>query len=254
MRRYLYYLKIKIPWYTYVYGCIMILGGYGVVLCYSMMLLCIHDLCHYVVAIVLHQEVRYIVVYPFGLSMEIESIEYSNSLFEMLIALAGPLSIYLSTFVLFLLLRLDIISVSFYEYLTSMNLNIFLFNSLPIYPLDGGHVLHALCHYFFNYKLAHILCMWLSFVFAVLFISFYDVTILYVYILVLGVHSILRIKNIRKIIREFHFYRYIRPCVSIIKIKNKGSILYRNYENSMVGFKQSELEYLRSIFMIHNRK
>ena len=79
--------------------------------------------------------------------------EYSNSVNEILIAMGGPLSIYVSSFLLYVLYEFGFISMSFYEYLFDINLNIFLFNILPIYPLDGGRVLHGLCHYFFYFCL-----------------------------------------------------------------------------------------------------
>lgn len=242
-------MKIKIPWITYLYCLLLFLGGYGMVLFYSILLLCVHDFFHYCMALLLHQRVSCIVIFPFGLSMQVDNIEYGNSLNEILIAMGGPLSIYASSLLLSFLMQFDIISISFYEYLFNININIFLFNILPIYPLDGGRVLHGLCHYVFNYKWAHILCLFLSLVFACVILLWLDLTILYLYIIFLVFQILVRFKNINSIVRKFHFYRYAHPLTTKRKRINKSDVLYRNTQSILVKHNQLEYEYLRFIFM-----
>lgn len=238
----------------YAYCLLMILGGYGFVLLYTLFLLFIHDLGHYVMVLIMRQRVNCILVYPFGLSMHVENMEYSNSIYEILIAMGGPLSIYISSFLLYMFYRWDLISISFYEYLFDLNFNIFLFNILPIYPLDGGRILHGLCHYLFNYKWSYVLCLFISLIFALAFLIIFDVSILHLYIFILVVLLFFKYSSLDSTIRKFHFYRYVYPLNDKKRVKNKSNVLYRNKRSFMIYYNQDEQVYLRHIFMRHIHK
>lgn len=248
------YLKIKIPVFTYLYIVLMLIGGYGKVLVASFILLSIHELSHLGMTLLLNRKVIRLIIYPFGMAMEVEAIEYMPSIYEGLIATAGPLSIYISHIFLGVLFENALISSHYYQYLINLNTNLFLFNMLPIYPLDGGRILHALCHLFFPFQMASILCFVLSFICAIWIAFSYEVTILYIYTVILGVLLVGRIWQLPNSIRSFHLYRYIHLLHSQKVRKNKGKVLYRNVASYMVRFSCMEHDYLRHLFTPHIRK
>lgn len=232
----------------------MLVGGYGKVLVASFILLSIHELSHLGMALLLRRKIIRLTIYPFGMAMEVEAIEYMPSIYEALIAVAGPLSIYISHIFLGILLEISLISSHYYQYLISLNINLFLFNMLPIYPLDGGRILHALCHLFFSFQMASILCFVLSFLCAIWIAFSYEVTILYMYAVILGLLLVSRVWQLPNSIRSFHLYRYVHS-LHFSKVKmNKGKILYRNATSYMVRFYCMEHNYLRYLFTPHIRK
>lgn len=243
-------MKIRVSWLTYFYVFIMVFGGYSKLMVSSFFLLCIHEFGHILMALSLKQKITQLTIYPFGISMNIDALDFSPSIYEGLIALAGPLTVYISYFILGLLSDFSIISNQQYHYLVMMNLNIFLFNMLPIYPLDGGRILSSILHVFWSFKTATILCLVFSFFSAFFLALFMDFTILYVYLAILVVSDALKIVNFKKYCREFHFYRYVHPIYTKSK-RNKGRILFRNYTSYMVNLQCDERTYLRKLFKHH---
>jgi len=244
-------LKIKIPWYTWVYLCIFLISGYSRVVIYCFLLLTIHEGCHILMAILLRRKIRTLIIYPIGIGMEIEALEYMPSIYEFTIALAGPLSIYISTSILYLLNHINILTNHQYMYLQDMNINLFLFNMLPIYPLDAGRMLHAILHILFPYKVAYILTMILSVIFLRLLSHLFDPSILILYLSILCIFLISNIITVSKKIYSFHLYRYLYPIHTSHTRLNHTNILYRNIVSIFPKKFMSEKEYLKSIFERH---
>ena len=199
-------------------------------------------------AILLKRKINTLVIYPIGIGMEIDSLEYMPSIYEFTIAMAGPLSIYISTSILYLLYNIDILTMHQYTYLQDMNLNLFLFNMLPIYPLDAGRMLHAMIHIFYPYKVAYIITMIISVILLRLLFNLFDSMILIIYLLILCMILITNILTISKRIYYFHLYRYINPLhTKQTKITHTNS-LYRNVISFFPKKLMLEKDYLKSIF------
>lgn len=90
----------------------------------------IHELAHILVVVILKEQIVEIIFLPFGINAKYKNIH--NSKKEILIASAGPLTS---------LLLAGILKNTIYCY---MNLIIFIFNILPMYPLDGGKILKGI--------------------------------------------------------------------------------------------------------------
>lgn len=120
-----------------------------------LLIVLIHEWGHYVAARIFGWEIRAIILWIFGGVMQ-TNLSYTRSLKEeMLVTLSGPIQ----HLVIFIgLLFLDTFALlpkhymlTAYEY----NLLLFLFNLVPLYPLDGGKLL-LLCFYrFFPFYQSH---------------------------------------------------------------------------------------------------
>lgn len=123
------------------------------ILVFSIVLL--HESGHFVAAKCFGWKIRKVMLWMFGGVMETEN--YSNRPIyqELIITLAGPIQ-HIGIF--FLLYGLDAsatLSPSLIQFAYTYNWTIFIFNLLPIFPLDGGKLLFAGLSYLRPFRQAH---------------------------------------------------------------------------------------------------
>ncbi len=94
----------------------------------------LHELGHSVVARAKGGYIHEIVLYPFGGAAKISNIP-KRPWDEIMVALAGP--------AVSLLLALVFRQIELLYFLGYLNMMLFLFNILPVFPMDGGRVLRA---------------------------------------------------------------------------------------------------------------
>lgn len=94
----------------------------------------LHELGHSVVARAKGGYIQEIVLYPFGGAAKIANLS-KKPIDEILIALAGP--------AVSLILAIVFLPIGLTHDLGRLNLILFLFNMLPVFPMDGGRVLRA---------------------------------------------------------------------------------------------------------------
>ena len=123
---------IKIHPLTYFYFIISIFSGYWKYYLGAYLLVCIHELCHLLMAYSFHFEIEKIELLPFGAYLSLNDFGFKPILYEMAVVLAGPSC----HFFIYVILK-DFSYIVFIQYLLKMNSLIFLFNLLPIYPMDG---------------------------------------------------------------------------------------------------------------------
>lgn len=119
---------------------------YDVLLLFSIVL--IHEIGHAAVAYFLGWRIKKIELLPFGGVAEVD--EHGNKPLaeELLVVLAGPLMNVIMLCISWLLINLNIWNVGFGLQFMEYNLIILIFNLLPIWPLDGGKLVHlAFCLY-----------------------------------------------------------------------------------------------------------
>lgn len=109
-------------------------------------LLCVflHELGHSLMASFLGYRLNKITILPFGASLSGKENVFYKPSHEILVAISGPL---VNLFLLIICLALFWLFPVCYTYLENFyyaNLITFIFNFLPVYPLDGGRVLYAL--------------------------------------------------------------------------------------------------------------
>ena len=107
----------------------------------------LHELGHVFAAKSLNIEARSIHLFPFGGLARINFPEKQNSKKEFLITIAGPL-VNLGLLIIFALCQL--ITPENYLILNQfilVNLVLFVFNLLPLFPMDGGRILRCVLHF-----------------------------------------------------------------------------------------------------------
>lgn len=122
---------------------------------------------------ILKYEVESIHVYPFGFSATIVSFSYANPYEIILILLSGIGLHFIYPFFIQFFELLGFISKNYSEYLNQMNTSIFLFNLLPIFPLDGGRFLFAFFRFFLDYRKSKILTLFISLI-CILFLIYFN--------------------------------------------------------------------------------
>ena len=140
--------KIKVNNYFSIHYSFLILLLASIIFNYAYLLilyficLVLHELAHALVAKRLGYRIGKIKLMASGALLEAESDEFSFS-DEILIAISGPLFNLLFCLVIVVFWWLVPESFNFTQDLCVINLAIFAFNILPIFPLDGGRILLA---------------------------------------------------------------------------------------------------------------
>jgi stage IV sporulation protein FB len=145
----------------------------------------IHELGHLVAGLCIGLLPEKIEIMPFGLSIsfKLKPKDYNlkvkkASLFQVkkiIIALAGPL---VNLILIFIFLYIDI-PANYSKIAIYSNILIFLFNMIPIYPLDGGRILKGILHIFYGRKKALIFTNYISNAVMIIFTLICSIAILY---------------------------------------------------------------------------
>ncbi len=225
------------------------------VLLFIFLLLSIHESMHIIIARCFGYEVSEVRVYPFGLVAHIRYFEYKNSFHEILIVCAGLLVHVVAISVLQFLCSLHVVSIAFQNYLQGVNMQLLMFNLLPIYPLDGGRIIRSLLEYVFPFVLAKKISMYTScilvavYIHASLLYSLSGMLLVCLFCFQYGLY----ILSFSWDVHQFYMYRLLHPVQKRTRIHRKKDI-YKNVYNVVVKDKQflSEKQFLQ--FLIHEKK
>ena len=146
------YKKIYINPFFYLFGILSIITGlYKEFICMYLIIF-IHELGHIFMALIFNYNINRINIYPFGGYTIFEYDINSKFIQEFMLFLGGILF----QFILYLLVTLLIDNYTyFYKIFINYNLNILLFNLLPIVPLDGSKLLNLLINKLLPFKISH---------------------------------------------------------------------------------------------------
>lgn len=91
------------------------------------------------------------------------------------IVAAGPIS----NFILFLIGLLTLFIpinnpnlIELFKYFTTINIILFIFNIIPIYPMDGGQIVRSIANLSKNRQKSRKIASWVSFIFSILLLSY----------------------------------------------------------------------------------
>lgn len=115
----------------------------------------IHELGHYLMARLFNWRINHITLWIFGGVMETEEHGTKSILENTLVTIAGPFQHIFIYIISYLLLRLELLPLPIFELIFFYNTVILLFNSLPIWPLDGGKLLLSFLSYLLPYRMAY---------------------------------------------------------------------------------------------------
>lgn len=120
----------------------------------SFFVVLLHEGAHIMMAKILGYRIDSIEIFPFGGVARIEEAIAVNPQHEIMIAMIGPITNFITVFISYNLLNVLHISNELFAFFTYANLTIGIFNLLPIIPLDGGRVFRAYLAYLIGFKRA----------------------------------------------------------------------------------------------------
>ena len=172
---------INLHYLTLIYLVIFFfIGEIGLYLS-SLAIVLIHELAHYYMARYFKFEIEKIVVLPFGAYLLLKDMYLHDIKEELCVVLAGPATH------LFLYYVINIFFNGYYkEYLLTFNSFIFIFNLLPIYPMDGHRIISLLIQTIYDLKKSLYLSLKISlFSFCILFIYYFklETMVIIIYLL-----------------------------------------------------------------------
>lgn len=132
----------------------------------------IHELGHIAAASSFGWRIREVQLLPFGGVAVVDQYGVVPAREEMIVALAGPLQNGLMIIAALLLESIGVWEAQWTTYFVQANMMIGLFNLLPVLPLDGGKVLHALFSMLMPYYRSLLLSYWISLCMSVFMIGF----------------------------------------------------------------------------------
>lgn len=203
-------MKLKIRPSFILYGlCLIFLNQLPFFINLALALL-VHELGHIIMLNLYDIKIKELTVSAIGGVMRTNINENSRIWVEFLIYLMGPL--------LNLVLGLICLYLN-YKLFAYINLSLFLFNILPIYPLDGYYISLAFVSSLSTYKKSLIILKILSTTFCIIFILFSLHLNLYLVILSLYI-LILNIKNDLNR-NEYHLFLLAKYLYPDKRLKNK---------------------------------
>ncbi len=233
--------KLDIPIVTYCFFLLSFLCGYFKNVIFIFLIVLFHELGHVIITHLFHYKIIKVELYPFGGITRIDKPINSSINKEILIASAGV--IFQALLFLFLFLFQACFIPRDYELFQFYNLNIMLFNLVPIIPLDGSVLLHAILEKFFSfekalkyYQIFSLLFLW-GFVILNIFI-FQN----YFICVVLSWQFILLKRQEKYLIHRFYLERYLK-YFPYQKIENEHHENYHVLKKNRRHFFYSEGKY-----------
>ena len=213
----------------------------------------IHELGHVFVAKLFKIKINKIIFYPYGGITKLDYLININLYKELLISLGGFLFQFIYYFIIYNLYISGYIREYVYLLFYKYHYSIFIFNILPIIPLDGFKILNIIINYIFNYNLSNYISVVISFISIILFLylnnSFDYSFILILSILFKNIYEYLF--NIKYLYNRFLLERYLYNIkYKDKKIINKKIDFYRN-KNHYIKYKDhylKEKDYLKKLY------
>lgn len=198
-------------------------------------LIIIHELGHTLMALIFKYKVNKIIIYPYGGITKLDTLINTNINKDLLVAISGLFFQTLYFIIILFLYKQGIIREYIYNLFYLYHKSMFIFNILPIIPLDGSKIINLLLSKYLNFNLSNNLTVLISFItiIYILINNIYEYN--YSFLLVIGVilyNIYIFYRDINYIYQKFMLERYLYNInynkVKIIKNKNK---MYKNYSH-----------------------
>lgn len=236
------YHKLEIHPFFYLVSFIIFITGYFKYFTLFMLFVIIHELGHIFISGLFKWNIDKILILPFGAITFFNEKINKPLLEEFLIAISG--------LIFQLLLFFIVINFNNELIIYKINLFLFLFSILPIYPLDGSKIFNVLFNIIFNFKLSHKISICLSIVLISFLIFFYNNNLFLVISFILLIKNIIyEIRNhnylFKKFLLERHIYYFKFKKVKTINNVNEMKKDYTHIINN-----QKERTMLSNMFDI----
>ena len=224
---------------TYLFILLSILTASFHLLCFISFLLIVHEMGHFLMASLLGIKVDKIYIYPFGGIAKFYLPLNSSFLMEFLILISGPIAQEIAKNILLLCFP------GYQSMIITYHYGILFFNLLPIYPLDGGKLVHLLLSFFYPYKKSFQVTIILSYL-SILGIFLINISNIKINLIILISFLIYKVgiekKKINYLYESFLLERYIHnyhfknsKMIENVEnfYKNKRHLLYLNHKYSL---------------------
>lgn len=199
--------KFKFDNSTYLFILLYFICGFIKNIMIIYLIVIIHELGHFFIAKLCNYKINKVTIYPFGGITETETL-INSPLKKDFFVFNGGFIFQLALFFLILVFyKNNLISNSFYNLFIKYNKFIFLFNLIPIIPLDGYLILNNLLNNVLSYYKSLQISFVISIISLCLFLYFYKEN--YVIIGFLVYNSIIYLKNIKIFYKRFILERYL---------------------------------------------
>lgn len=201
----------------------------------------IHELGHFLMAKYFKWNIDKIYFYPYGGYTKFNDYLNRPLYQELLIMLAGPLFQIIYYFII-----ISFLSYKSVELFKTYHYAILIFNLLPIYPLDGGKLLHIIFNYFAPFRKSFKLVIFISFtscIIGILLLLYKEVELSFSLLLVIIMVICKVIMESRKeryyfnkFILERYLHRYSFRRIKVISnindmYKDCRHVIWNNYKN-----------------------
>ena len=227
----------KIHPFFYLFCLICIITGYFKNFIFITFIILFHELGHILAAIFFNWHIEKVIILPLGGITIFDELINRPLKEEFIIAIMGPIF----QTILF------IIDNDLFRY---YNLNLLIFNLLPIFPLDGSKILNVLLNKIYSFKVSHIISIIISAISIFFLLLFRFNLILYISIIFLIIKIYREYKLHNYLFNKFLFERYLYNFnFKKSKIVNNSLKMKRDYRHLIKANKYiTEKEYLERLF------
>lgn len=230
-------IKLKINYLLLFLIVLSLCIGYGKEIIIGLISVFIHELSHVILSIKFGIKMDEIELFPFGGIAKSQGFFWLSSIEEILVSAIGPITnIFIA--LMFLFIYKKGITNHTIEIIIKGNLIIGIFNSLPIFPLDGGKILRGFLCNRMGYKLCtkrlaittYIIAMFLI-VFGIGQIFFYNRGL---YIVLIAIFILLAARKEKKMVAFFFINEMLRKRGELVKRRVMGTHLLVGIETVKV--------------------
>ena len=215
--------------YTYIIIALgFILTGYFSNLIIFTSIIIIHELGHYLIAKYNKLNPVKIIIYPFGGITKMNNLVNTETTKELLVAISGIFFQSIYYLIIVFIYKHNLIREYIFNLFTKYHYSIFIFNILPIYPLDGSKVLSLILSKYFPFKKSIKINIFISIITMIilLIVNYYKFNYTLILISTVIVDKLIKYyKNINYLFNKYLLERYlykIKPKrnTTILKIDN----------------------------------
>ncbi|MEG1558625.1 MAG: site-2 protease family protein [Bacilli bacterium] len=158
----------------------------------------IHESGHLLVALLFKFKIDKVLIYPFGGITKYNEIININIFKELLVLVAGPLFQVILTIIIYNINKYGLINENTYNIFSIINRELFIFNLLPIVPLDGSKLLSIVLQLLLPYKLSLYIIIYISIIAS-------TITVLFSPYIIIKVCALLLCKNIYQEYKDINY-------------------------------------------------
>lgn len=228
--------KFEVNNSTYLFILLYFLCGFIKNIIAIYLIVIVHEFGHVLMAYLCGYKIKKVTIYPFGGITKTDTLLNSPLKKDLLVFVGGFIFQFFLYVVMIFLKQNSVINLNFFNMFLKYNWFIFIFNLIPIIPLDGYLILNNLFNKFFSYYKSLWFSLIISIISLVLFLYYYQDN--YVIIIFLLFNIINYLKNINKLYNRFLLERYLYdfPYYKIKYFNNMD--LKKIYKECLCFFKE----------------